>query len=310
MAAVVALGLAGAVPPVAHGAATRVPAQGYPLSAANIREVTGARQVAPGIWAAPLRSARPSWLTDPLLAAARRHPTAAPVRRPDVPASGFVGIRPGTMEVAPYGCTMNFVFRRGDRYAIGTAGHCSDRVGQRLTLLTVAPRGGNPVLVTIGPVLRRVFSKKRIAPDFSLVAIPRARNGWVFSTIAQVLGPCGTYTGAGLTRLSIPAIFRRQRTTVGPEQVTHYGHGIGVGTGGTARTGVALYWGRQAYYWTSPAAPGDSGSPVRVSNLRGAGNLTDLVVDTAHPGAAVEGTRLTTIKRIARGWRLVSSPYC
>ena len=310
-AAVSSLTVAAVVPSVARGSSTYVPAQGERITAANARQVAGAREVAPGIWAAPLRSARPAWVTDEMIAAARKKPQPAPESaNPDVPASGFVGIRPGSFEIDPYGCTMNFVFQQSGQYAIGTAGHCVDKVGQMVTLVTVAPGGDNPVLVTIGPVLKRVFSENKIAPDFALVAIPAALNDWVFPTIAQVLGPCGTYTGGGLTQIPLPEVFKGQDTAIGPEQVAHYGHGLGIGTGGTPRTGVAMYWDTDAYYWNSPSAPGDSGSPVRVSNLAGAGNLTDLVVDTAHPGAVVEGTRLTSIEQIVGGWTLVNSSYC
>ena len=123
-------------------------------------------------------------------------------------------------------------------------------------------------------------------------------------------GPCGAYTGNGLVHVPVPQVFQGQESTAGLEQVVHYGHGLVVGTGGTARTGVSLYWDAGTYWWDSPSTPGDSGSPVRVSNLAGAGNLTDLVVDTRHPGAFIEGTRLTTIEQLVGGWQLVSSPYC
>lgn len=239
-----------------------------------------------GRHAIALRRPRPSWLTDELVAQARRGPTAVPLQAaPDVPASGFVGIRPGSFMVDPSGCRMNFVFRSGGSYAIGTAGHCVDRVGQRVTLLTVAPGGGTPVLVDIGEVVVRSFSTKRIAPDFALVRIRPELNAWVFATIAQVGGPCVIYAGSGLAQVPVPTIFNGQASRAGPEVVAHYGHGLGVGTGGTARSGVAVYWESAAYYFDSAAAFGDSGSPVRVSDLMAAGNLTALVVDSQHPGA-------------------------
>jgi len=257
-----------------------------------------------------LRSPRPVWVTDELLARARNGsvPLAA---IPDAPASGFVGIRPGSMEVFPYGCTMNFVFKRGDSYAIGTAGHCVDKVGQHVTLVTVAPGTENPVLVDIGKVIVRSFGENRIAPDFALVAIRPQLNDWVFPTIAQIGGPCGVYTGSGVASADTPVlVFKKQAKKIGPETITHYGHGLVVGTGGTARSGVAVYWGNNVYYWDSPAVFGASGSPTRVSSLAAAGNLTDLVVDTRYPGAFVAGTRMETIQSLAGGWTLVDSPYC
>jgi hypothetical protein len=270
------------------------------------------RTLADGRTAIALRTAPPTWLTPELLQSARRRPTQAPAEAgtaiPDLPASGFVGIRPGSFEVFPYGCTMNFIFQKSGALYIGTAGHCVDNVGQEVTLLTVAPGTDNPVLVTIGTVATRNFNENQIAPDYAVIAIKPELYPWVFSTIAGVGGPCGAYTGSGLVSIPVPKVFQGQDTEIGLEQVAHYGHGLGVGTGGTPRTGVSLYWDTDAYYWDSPSAPGDSGSPVRVSTLAAAGNLTDLVIDTAHPGAFVEGTRIGTI--MAAGYSLVNSPYC
>jgi hypothetical protein len=260
----------------------------------------------------PLRSERPAWVTDELLARARNGSVRVPTSAyPDVPASGFVGIRPGSFEVFPYGCTMNFVFKRGSSYAIGTAGHCVDKVGQHVTLVTVAPGTENPVLVDIGKVVIRSYGENRVAPDFALIAIRPELNDWVFPTIAQIGGPCGIYTSAGVAQAAIPVLlFSKQHDELGPETITHYGHGLGIGTGGTARTGVAVYWSKQAYYFNSPTIFGDSGSAARVSNLAAAGNVTALVVDTRYPGAFVVGTRMTAIQSIVGSWSLVSSPYC
>src|SRR5439155_8106139 len=172
----------------------------------------------------------------------------------------------------------------------------------------VAPATENPVLVNIGTVVARKFSDARIAPDYAIVSIRPELTPWVFPTIAVIGGPCGAYTGSGLAQIPIPRIFRGQDSAIGPEQVVHYGHGLGIGTGGTPRTGVSLYWESNAYYWDSPSIFGDSGSPVRVSNLQAAGNLTDLVVDSRRPGAVVEVTRISEF--LAAGYSLVNSPYC
>jgi hypothetical protein len=251
-----------------------------------------------------LRTSSPSWLTPKLLREAGKAPTAVP----DLPASGYVGIRPGSEEIAPYGCTMNYVFRKAGALAIGTAGHCTDRVGQHVTLLTLDPSSKNPVIVDVGRVVERVFDPHKLAPDFSIVAINPKLYGWVFPTQAQVLGPCGSYTGSGRTTVSTPHLLAGQDTRVGPEVLFHYGHGTGIGTGGTPRAGVSIYWDALSYWWDSASSPGDSGSGVHTSSLAAAGDLTDLVVYTNHPGAFVEGTRITQMEKT--GWRLVNSPYC
>jgi hypothetical protein len=250
-------------------------------------------------------------VTDQLLSAARNGPVAAPAAAAaDLPADGLIGIRPGAAELSPYGCTMNFIFKNGSSLGIGTAGHCVDSVGQHVTLLTLVPGASNPVLVDIGTVAVRSFDPNNIAPDFAIVQIDPSLYGWVFSTIAQVLGPCGVYTGAGLAQIPAPQVFQGQAANIGPEALAWYGQGAVVATDtGVSRVGVAEYWEDVAYYWAGAALPGDSGSAVRTSNFSGAGNLTDLVVDTARPGAVVEGTRLTAMQSMS-GWSVVSGLPC
>jgi hypothetical protein len=244
----------------------------------------------PGRWAVPLKGAQPSWYTPELAAqveTAAGQPVAAPL---DAPLPGEVGIRPGSWMISPYGCTMNFVFQKNGTLGIGTAGHCVDKIGQHVVLLTLAPGGANPVLVDIGTVVARRNSG--IGNDFALVSIDPALNPWVDATTAVVGGPCGGYYGSG------------------PETVWHYGHGVGLGTGGTPRAGVALTWKADSYGWDGAAIFGDSGSPVRVTDLKAAGNLTHLVVDTNWLPSFIAGTRIGKILSIASGWSLVNSSVC
>lgn len=118
-----------------------------------------------GGWAVPLRADRPDWYTRAIesrVLASPGRPVAAPL---DAPLPGEVGIRPGSWMISPYGCTMNFVFRSSGTYGIGTAGHCVDRIGQHVVLLTLAPGGANPVLVDIGAVVAR--HENGIGDDFA-----------------------------------------------------------------------------------------------------------------------------------------------
>jgi len=241
-------------------------------------------------WAIPLAGSRPSWFTVALeeqVLAAGGTPVAAPT---DAPLPSEVGIRPGSWMIAPYGCTMNFIFTKSGAYGIGTAGHCVDKTGQHVILLTLAPGTSNPVLVDIGTVV--VHRNAGIGNDFALVSINPVLYPWVSGTTALVGGPCGAYAGAG------------------PETVAHYGHGLALGTGGTPRVGVALTWNADSYGWDGAAIFGDSGSPVRVTDLEAAGNLTHLVVDTKWLPSFIAGTRIGKILQIASGWSLVNSPLC
>ncbi len=239
--------------------------------------------------AVPLKAATPAWFTDDLAArvdAANGAPVAAPS---DAPLPGEIGIRPGSWMIAPAGCTMNFVFGSPGSYSIGTAGHCG-ATGEDVVLLTLAPGGANPVLVELGTIQKSVDGG--IGNDFALVSIRPELQSWVSPTIAVVAGPCGSYTGSG------------------PEPVFHYGHGLAVGTGGTPRAGLALKWDSTAFGWSGAAAPGDSGSAVRVNTgMQAAGDLTHLVVDTRWLPSYIAGTRMSRILAIA-GQPLANSPLC
>jgi hypothetical protein len=163
-------------------------------------------------------------------------------------------------------------------------------INQEVVLLTLAPGTENPVLVEVGTVI--TFQDKGVGNDFALVSIRPELNEWVSPTAALIAGPCGAYSGSG------------------PETVAHVGHGLVIGTGGTPRAGVALSWRDDAYGWDGAGIFGDSGSPVRVTGLQAAGNLTHLVVDTTWLPSYIVGTRIGRMLEIASGWGLASSPLC
>lgn len=284
------VGLALTAPPVRFAeAAGGVPAVGVTADAVDLRTIPGSTRYESGM-AIPLKAAKPEWLTPELerqVLQANGAPVAAP---PDAPLPGEVGIRPGSWEISPYGCTMNFIFSKGGSLGIGTAGHCVDRVGQHVILLTLAPGGQNPVLVDVGTVVAR--HDNGIGDDFALVSINPILHPWVDPTTAVVAGPCGRYTGFG------------------PETVWHYGHGLVIGTGGTPRSGVALTWKATAFGWDGLAIFGDSGSPVRVTDLKAAGDLTHLVVDSKWLPSIIAGTRINKMLQIASGWSLKNSALC
>ena len=265
------------------------PAAGTPAAGPTLSTAPGAVPYAGG-WAIPLKAATPSWYTPELAARVHENP-GVPVALPnDAPLPSEIGIRPGSWMLSPAGCTMNFVFRSGTNFAIGTAGHCAN-AGDPVVLVTLAPGTANPVLVEIGNV--SVSRNNGIGDDFALVPINPVLNAWVSPTMSVVAGPCGAYGGSG------------------PETVWHYGHGVGIGTGGTPRAGVALTWQANAFGWDGAGIFGDSGSAVRVgTGLAAAGDLTHLVVDTNWLPSFIAGTRIGRIQQIAGGWSLASSPLC
>lgn len=271
------------------GAAGGLPAIGTDPGNVDLRSVPGAVEFGGG-YAIPLKAAQPAWYTDDLAARAHKSPGTPQPAPTDAPLPSEVGIRPGSWMIGPYGCTMNFVFARGSRLGIGTAGHCTDSLRQDVDLLTLAPPGNNPVLVDVGKVVAR--HDNGIGDDFALVEIYPELYSWVSATTAVIGGPCGAYYGSG------------------PETVWHYGHGLAIGTGGTPRAGVSLMWQQDAFGWDSAGIFGDSGSPVRVTDLKAAGVLTHLVVDTNWLPSFIAGTRIGKMLQIAGGWQLVSSPLC
>jgi hypothetical protein len=252
-----------------------------------------------------LRERRASWFTPRLEERVRAHGTAA--APPDAPLPGQVGIRPGSMMISPFICTMNYIFKKGGTVAIGTAGHCL-KSGEPVVLLTLAPDGGDPVLVKLGKVLLK--RNAGIGRDYGLVEVPPARRSWVFPTIADIGGPCGVYSGGG------------------PQPVAHYGHGLVGGFPGTPRAGMGFEltdqqsrnlkgfikgvdwdWDADSIVWAGYLYGGDSGSPVRIAQMPAVSNLTHGIgVTGLEPSVLGWGTRVTTIT--SSGWTLVNSRLC
>jgi hypothetical protein len=246
----------------------------------------------------------PAWFTSALKQEVLENGTAqAPA---DAPLPGQVGIRPGSMMISPFICTMNFIFRQGDTLAIGTAGHCLE-AGEPVVLLTVAPGGENPVLVELGRVLLK--RDGGIGQDYGLVEIPANLRDWVFPTISAIGGPCGVFAGGD------------------PQPVAHYGHGLVGGAPGTPRVGMGFEltdeqqqelrrivriqgvdwdWDADSIVWAGYNYGGDSGSPVRIAQLPAVSNLTHGIgVTGLEPSPISWGTRVTTV-----GWSIVNSPLC
>lgn len=260
------------------------------------------RALASGAKPRKLRSESPSWYTPAVEREMKRDRNGVMTAPVDAPLPGEVGIRPGSWMIAPYWCTMNFLFQKRGTLAIGTAGHCL-KGSEPVVLLTLAPGGSNPVLVRLGRVLLKRDSG--IGQDYGLVEIPPHLRSWSFPTMGVVGGPCGVYSGGD------------------PQPVAHYGHGVGVGTGGTPRAGMGFElaqdpkivrgvdwdWDADSIVWAGLINGGDSGSGVRIGQLPAVSNLTHGIGITGlEPSALAWGTRVTTIT--SGGWTLINSPLC
>ena len=238
----------------------------------------------------PIMAPRPAWLTDELQAkvvAAGAHGLPVP-DGVEVPASGlaFTGIRPGSWMLSPAGCTMNFVFGTPGNYTIGTAGHCTTSPGEQVILVVVGPLSPTPILVHVGNTISTTGDNGP-GNDFALVSIFPALQSWVSPSMAHWGGPTATYTGPALTPL------------------VHSGHGLVIGTGGTPRVALGLYYdiqsGRETAYWVGTTIFGDSGSAIETSTGLAYANITHLVVNTRFLGANSAGTKMTRILQLTSG---------
>jgi len=179
--------------------------------------------------------------------------------------------------VAPYGCTANFIFTDGTSQYVGTARHCTDRVGQE-----VAMQLDTTTIGVVGTVAKMTSGEGVPGNDWALIKIdPAVAAEWGVNPAMPVIGgPQGVYTGCG------------------PTPVFHYGHGYGVAVGqGKVEGGLATNVFDDGYGWTGAGAPGDSGSGVLTAPGGPAiGDFTHLIVDTgAYPGSDLAGTRITKI---------------
>src|SRR5687767_2456733 len=121
-----------------------------------------------------LRKAKPAWYTaDFHKNVVAAGPTGVQVsnERLNTACPGYQerGVGAAGCIIAPYGCTANFIFTDGAAYYVGTAGHCSNSAGDRVTMQV-----DTTTIADIGTVTKRTPH----APgdgipgsDFSLIRI-------------------------------------------------------------------------------------------------------------------------------------------
>jgi len=179
-----------------------------------------------------------------LLVALLALPALAPAGASGGPAWGDVAtakLRPGA-SLGGY-CTINFAFTdaSNDVY-FGTAAHCTDEVGERVSTSGVG---------TWGTV---VYDSDETAGanadvDFSLIKVDAGKVGDANPAMLGWNGPTGVATGTDLA-------FGRS--------VAFYGYGVGFGSVASlrAREGVLVSHTATTYKSDMPAVNGDSGAPI------------------------------------------------
>jgi hypothetical protein len=192
------------------------------------------------------------------------------------------GVQAGTCEVVPQGCTANFIFYKGptvsvggvlrpagstplgapgppfvsdgQRWFIGTAGHCL--VGGSRVFMQVRPPGVWVPDSDIGGIAEIGTTAKKmnsgIGKDFGAVQIYK---GFLVTPALPIGGPHGIYSQCA------------------PSPVHYYGHGYHFVMGQGKPEGGQAFWPGDHYYWAGPVFAGDSGSGSMVGPLA-AGDVT------------------------------------
>lgn len=144
-------------------------------------------------------------------------------------------IRPGAPIDRPAGCTLNFVFTDGTSLFIGTAAHCTDVVGDRVS---------TPTTGTFGTVVHRRLAG---SDDVALIQIDADKHHEV---------------GAALEEFGVPAGHTTASETVMGDAIGLEGNGVVFGASARSRVGVLAEDSGMRFVAELPAIFGDSGAPV------------------------------------------------
>lgn len=239
--------------------------------------------------------------------------------------TGWFGIRPGAWLLLISGnsvgwCSAAHVYGAPGSYDISTAGHCG-RTGDPVTMIGVV--GDNtPILMTIGRFA--TSHDGGIGNDWALIDIDAAYQHLVTPTMAFWGGPRGMFTSTG----AVASVgfkgnnLLRPEVTVTPnpflaQGIAHYGHGTGIGAGGTPRAGAAIHWGPDHFMFSGAITPGDSGSGSNTTGgdavgdtMEAAGINTHIYVDAVlRNGIGVlAGTRATKVSGTLANGQIVPYP--
>ena len=241
--------------------------------------------------------------------------------------TGFFGIRPGAwLLIFSDGgvslCSMAHVYGSPGSYSISTAGHC----GSNGDTATVIGAVGNheeagaqiPVLIDFGRFSRGT-GDGGIGRDWALISIDPTWQSLVTPTMAFWGGPIGMYRATGEV---VSANLQNGTISTNPnptlvQQVVHYGHGLGIGAGGTPRSGTAITWRPDYFTFFGAITPGDSGSGSNTltgdslgANRQAAGINTHIYVDSSlRQGVGVmAGTRATLVPGTLADGQLLPYP--
>jgi hypothetical protein len=255
-------------------------------------------------------------------------PSAAPPGLITFAGTGFFGIRPGAWlllinDNSVSWCSMAHVYGAPGSYQISTAGHC----GKPGDIATVIGAVGNrtvngvpvPVLLDFGSF--KTSHDGGLGNDWALISVLPQYQNLVTPTMAFWGGPIGMYRSTG-ELLDVNLTGRRPSITPNPDpflvqQVVHYGHGTGIGAGGTPRSGTAIAWLPQHFMFFGAINFGDSGSGANTltgdaagANRQAAGIITHIWIDPLmRDGLGIMGgTRATQVAATLANGQLLPYP--
>jgi hypothetical protein len=238
--------------------------------------------------------------------------------------AGCLGIRPGAWLLLLSGgsigwCSMAHVYGSPGSYDISTAGHCG-KTGDTATVIAAFGNRGDlagPVLLDFG---KFATSKDAgLGNDWALIDIFAQYQSLVTPTMCFWGGPRGMYTKTG----GIATVnWNNGSVTINPDPllaqaVVHYGHGAGVGPGGTPRAGTSIHWGASHFMFFGAISPGDSGSGANTlagdsvgANMEAAGIMTHLYIDPLmRKGFGIMGgTRATAVSASLANGQIIPYP--
>ena len=234
--------------------------------------------------------------------------------------NGCLGIRPGALLLLLTGggigwCSMAHVYGAPGSYDISTAGHCGKAGDTATVIAAVGNRGGaaGPVLLDFGRFASSTDGG--LGNDYAKIDIFSQYQSLVSPTMCFWGGPRGVYTKTGgvaqfTYRGGFPSGASVTPDPLLAQTIGHYGHGTGVGTGGTPRAGETIHWGATHFMFFGAISPGDSGSGANTlagdsvgANMEAAGIMTHLYIDPLmRKGFGIMGgTRTTKVGTPANG---------
>ena len=236
--------------------------------------------------------------------------------------AGFAGIRPGAWILLINGnsvgwCSAAHVYGAPGGYAVSTAGHC----GKPGDVATVIGAIGNraPVLLDFGSF--QTSHDGGLGNDWALIPVSSQYQHLVTPTMAFWGGPIGMYTSQGEV---VEANLSGNNPGVGvnpdaklAQGVVHYGHGTGIGAGGTPRAGAEITWGASHFMFSGAINLGDSGSGANTltgdgvgDNREAAGIITHIWVDPLmRDGVGIMGgTRATQVSGTLANGQILPYP--